>query len=74
MAVRLSVLRNGHALLPRNILFMFLILISIRLSKPQGHGAAGRIRYIERNRIESTTFRPVAECLNQLRYRVSISI
>jgi hypothetical protein len=30
MAVRLSVLRTGRALLPRNIIFMLLVLISVR--------------------------------------------
>jgi hypothetical protein len=37
MAVRLSALRTGRALLPRKIIFLFLVLISvITLSKPQG--------------------------------------
>jgi hypothetical protein len=36
MAVRLSALRPGRALLVRNIIFLLLVLISIRLSKPQG--------------------------------------
>jgi hypothetical protein len=36
MAVRLSALRTGRALLPRNIIFLLLILIYVRrLSKPQ---------------------------------------
>jgi hypothetical protein len=37
MAVRLSALRTSRALLPRNIIFLLLVLISVkRLSKPQG--------------------------------------
>jgi hypothetical protein len=37
MAVKLWVLRTGHILLPRNIIFLFLVLISVkRLSEPQG--------------------------------------
>jgi hypothetical protein len=36
MAVRLSALRTGRALLPRNIISLLLILICERLSKPQG--------------------------------------
>jgi hypothetical protein len=37
MAVRLSALRTGRALLPRNIIFVLLVLTSVRgLSKPQG--------------------------------------
>jgi hypothetical protein len=39
------------------------------LSIPQGHGAAGNIRWIENQMIlswiEPATFRPVAECHNQ---------
>jgi hypothetical protein len=36
MAVRLSALRTGRALLSRNIIFRLLVLISVRdLSKPQ---------------------------------------
>jgi hypothetical protein len=30
MAVRLSALRTGHALLQRNIIFLLLVLISVR--------------------------------------------
>jgi hypothetical protein len=30
MAVRLSALRTGRALLPRNIIFLLLVLISVR--------------------------------------------
>jgi hypothetical protein len=47
---------------------------SYRLSRPQGHSAAGRIRSIEKSGdlIGNRTrcLRLVAECLNQLRYRV----
>jgi hypothetical protein len=71
MAVRLSVLLAGRPLLPRKIPGTHFCQ---RLSRPQGHGAAGRIRSIERISmalvIESATFRLVAQCLNHLRYRV----
>jgi hypothetical protein len=39
MAVRLSAICTGCALLPRNIIFLFLleaVSVSVRLSKPQG--------------------------------------
>jgi hypothetical protein len=37
MTERLSALRTGRTLLPRNIIiFMFLVFISVRDSKPQG--------------------------------------
>jgi hypothetical protein len=36
MAVRLSDLRLGRSLLPRNIIFLPMVLLSVRLSKPQG--------------------------------------
>jgi hypothetical protein len=54
----------------------FLILISVRrLSQPQSHSVAGRIRQIEKNSItlsglEPMTFRLVAQCPNQLHYHV----
>jgi hypothetical protein len=45
MAVRLSALCAGHPLPPG----IFLVLISVkRLSRPQGHNVAGRVRYIEK--------------------------
>jgi hypothetical protein len=46
MAVRLSALLAGCSLVPRR----FLVLISVkRLSRPQGHSAAGRIRSVEKS-------------------------
>jgi hypothetical protein len=71
MAVRLSALRAGRPLSPR----IFLVLIFVKsLSRPQGHSAAGRITSTEKSNdligIEPVPFRLVAQCLNQLRYRV----
>ena len=63
--VRSSALPIG-CLYPQEI---FLILISVkRLSRPQGHSAAGRIKIP--SEIEYAIFRLVAQCLNQLRHRV----
>jgi hypothetical protein len=36
MAVRLSAIRDGHALPNRNIIFLLLVLIFVKGSKPQG--------------------------------------
>jgi hypothetical protein len=64
MSVR-SALRAGRPLPPG----IFLVLISVRGSRPQGHSAAGNIRSIEESndhiRIEPATFRLIVECLNQ---------
>jgi hypothetical protein len=46
MAVRLSALRAGRALPPRNLPGTHFCQ---RLSRTQGHSAAGRIRSIEKN-------------------------
>jgi hypothetical protein len=75
MAVRLSALRAGRPLPPGR----FLVLISVkRLSRPQGHSAAGRITSIEKDPmtsgLEPATFQHVALCLNQPRYRVIHSV
>jgi hypothetical protein len=62
MAVRLSVLRTGRALLPRNIIFLLLVLISVRLSKRQDlvqHEGLGTLKnnlFISSG-LETTTFR-----------------
>jgi len=51
---------------------IFLVLIS---SRSQDHSAAGRIMSMKNSLtppgIELTTFRLVAQCLNQLRHRVT---
>jgi hypothetical protein len=70
MAAKLSALQVGLSLPLRNIPRTHLCQ---RLSRPEGHSAAGRIRSIEKSNdligIEPATFQLVAECLNQLRYR-----
>jgi hypothetical protein len=52
MAVRLSALRAGRSLSPGK----FLVLISVKLSRRQGHSAAGRIKF--RNYLEMRTNLP----------------
>jgi hypothetical protein len=76
MAVRVSALRAGRALYPlRKIPGTH---FSYRLSKFQGHSAAGRIKLTRNNSITSSelehvAFQLVAERLNQLRYRIYIT-
>jgi hypothetical protein len=70
MAVRLSALRAGRPLPPKKIPGTHFCQ---RLSRPQGHSAAERIRSTEKITLsgpEPPTFRLVALCLNQLRYRM----
>jgi hypothetical protein len=47
MAVRLSAVSTGRALLTRNIIFLLLVLISVRVCVNPRPSAAGRIRYNE---------------------------
>jgi hypothetical protein len=47
MAVRLSALRTGHTLLPRNIIFLLLVLVLLEAESTPGPSAAGRIKQIE---------------------------
>jgi hypothetical protein len=65
--VRLSALRTGRLYpavsIPGTHFYQ-------RLNRRQGHSAAGRIMSITPSRIELTTFRLVARCLNQLDHRV----
>jgi hypothetical protein len=48
MMICLPALRTGRALLHRNIIFLLLVLISVRGERTPGPSAAGRIRYIEK--------------------------
>jgi hypothetical protein len=71
MAVRLSALRAGHPLPPGR----FLVLISVRgrvdprdIGRLEGLGKWKNP--ITSPGMKPSTFRLVAECLNQLRYRV----
>jgi hypothetical protein len=71
MAVRLSALRTGHSLPPER----FLVLISgTGLVEPRAIvrlDGLGELRNpVTSLGIEPATFRLVAKCLNQLRYRV----
>jgi hypothetical protein len=74
MAVRVSALRAQRPLSPGT----FLVLISVRGSvNPR---AIVRVEELERFKnlttssgIEPTTYRLVAECLNELRYRVPLT-
>ena len=68
--VRLSALRNGRLYHPGNIPGTHFCW---RLSRPQGHSAAGRItsmKNVTPSGIEPATFLIVAQCLNRLRHRV----
>jgi hypothetical protein len=69
--VRLSALRTARLYPPGNIPGTY---FCYRLSQPQGHSAAGRITYRRKilmtpSEIEHATFRLVAQCFNQQRYR-----
>jgi hypothetical protein len=67
--VRLSALRTGRLYPKGNITGTH---FCERLSQPQGHSAAGRILSMKNSSdIKPMIFRLVAQCLNQLRYRVS---
>jgi hypothetical protein len=59
MAVRLSALRAGRALHPRNLPGTH---FCYRLSRPQGHSATGRIRSIEKIHLIGTRTRDLPVC------------
>jgi len=69
--VRLSALNTGRLYFPRNILDTHFCQ---RLSRSQGHSAAGRIMSMKNSNdtIEPATFRLIAQCLNQLRHRLPL--
>jgi hypothetical protein len=58
MVLRLSALRNARALLPRNIIILLLILISLRGWVNPRSNAAGKIRQIEKNAFTSSGLEP----------------
>jgi hypothetical protein len=74
MAARLSTLLAGRPLPPEDSLYLFLLEAE---STPQGHSAAGMIRSTQKSSDlignRPPTFRIVAECLNELLYRVPLS-
>ena len=50
--------------------YLYLLLISVSLSQPQGHSAARRIMSTKNSdTIEPATLRLAAQCLDQLRHR-----
>jgi hypothetical protein len=59
MAVRLSTLRAGRALPPSNLPGTH---FCYRLSRPQGHSAAGRIRLIEKIHLIGIRTRDLPAC------------
>ena len=67
---RLPALRTGRIYSQE----VFLVLISVRGCRPQGHSAAEGIMSMKNSvtlsGIEPATFRLLAQCLNQLRHRV----
>ena len=69
---RLSAIRTGRLYTPGNIPGTH---FSLRLSRFQGHRAAGRIMPIKNpSGIEPATVCVVAQCLNQLRHREAPSV
>jgi hypothetical protein len=63
MAVRLSALRTGRTLLHKNIIFQFVILISVRLSEQQGlvlPEGLGKLKKFTPSCLEHATFELVA--------------
>jgi hypothetical protein len=64
MALRLSGLRTGRALLPRNIIFLLLVLISVSLIEPQGlvrtDGVSKLKNSLTSSGLEPVTFRLVS--------------
>jgi hypothetical protein len=70
MAVRLSALRTGRAVLPRNIFFCFWYLFLLEAEWTPGPSATGRIRWIEENSYTSSGLEPATSRLVAPRYHV----
>jgi hypothetical protein len=75
MVVRLSALRTGSTLLPRNISFLFLVLISVNgfqgVVRPEGLGKLKEFSHLTGSRIRD--FPACSTVLQPLRYPKSLA-